>query len=104
MTDLPTDAALLDALRTVVDPEVGMNIVDLGLIYGIERGTDMLTLRMTLTSPGCPMGPMIVDEVHAALADALPEGSAVEVELVWEPPWTPERMSGRARLTLGWQD
>ncbi|MBI5720557.1 MAG: metal-sulfur cluster assembly factor [Burkholderiales bacterium] len=107
----PTEERVLDALRTVVDPEVGMNIVDLGLVYGVEIGaagagpgsiTAVVKVSMTMTSAACPMADLIVDQVHEALAAALPRACAVEVEMVWEPPWTPERMSGLAREQFGW--
>jgi len=92
-----------DALRGVTDPEAGMNIVDLGLVYGIEISEQQgVTVQMTMTSAACPMAEMIVDEVQAAVAAALPAGTPIEVELVWDPPWTPERMSGLAREQFGW--
>ena len=92
-----------DILRRVVDPEVGMNIVDLGLVYGVEVQPAGVTVTMTMTSPACPMGEIIVDEVRAELAAALPAGSAIQVALVWEPPWTPARMSARSKAHFGWQ-
>lgn len=91
-----------DALRQVMDPEAGMNIVDLGLVYEIEAGASRVQVRMTMTSAACPMADMIVDDVHAALERTLPPGTPVEVELVWDPPWTPDRMSGLAREHFGW--
>jgi metal-sulfur cluster biosynthetic enzyme len=93
-----------EALRAVIDPEAGMNIVDLGLVYGIQVGDDgAVTLQLTMTSAACPMADMIVDNVHDALAGALGAGVPVTVELVWEPPWTPERMSDFARAHFGWR-
>lgn len=109
-----SEDAVRDALREVIDPEAGMNIVDLGLVYGIElaergergdrgdRGGRAVKVLLTMTSAACPMVDMIAGEVHAALAAALPADTAVEVELVWDPPWTPERMSGLAREQFGW--
>ncbi len=90
------------ALRNVYDPEIPMNIVDLGLIYGIERGpSGELTIRMTMTSPGCPAVEELVHEVEtqARSASAAP---AVKVEIVWEPPWGPERMTDFARRQFGY--
>jgi metal-sulfur cluster biosynthetic enzyme len=91
-----------DALRQVLDPEAGMNIVDLGLVYGIDTAAQAVKVQLTMTSAACPMADMIVDEVHAALEGALPAGTEVEVEMVWDPPWTPERMSDFAREHFGW--
>lgn len=89
------------ALRAVKDPELGLNIIDIGLVYDVavdEEGKAHVT--MTLTSPGCPAGTEIMDDVRQTLADL--EGiSAVEVELVWEPYWTPDRMDPRVRAFLG---
>ncbi|MEP7281507.1 MAG: metal-sulfur cluster assembly factor [Rubrivivax sp.] len=92
-----------DGLSRVMDPEAGMNIVDLGLVYGIEVTPEGVHVLMTMTSAACPMAEMIVDDVHAQLATALPPDTPVEVELVWDPPWTPERMSEVARSVFGWQ-
>ena len=91
-----------EALKLVEDPEAGMNIVDLGLVYGIACDAGRIHVQMTMTSPACPVGPYLMDEAAAAIRAAAPEGIDVEVELVWEPPWTPERMSEDARLALGW--
>jgi metal-sulfur cluster biosynthetic enzyme len=96
------DDGVRDALRNVMDPEAGMNIVDLGLVYGIQAGPECVHVQLTMTSAACPMADMIVDEVHAAIADLVPAGTRVDVELVWDPPWTPERMSGLAREHFGW--
>jgi metal-sulfur cluster biosynthetic enzyme len=92
-----------DALRAVTDPEAGMNIVDLGLVYGIEIGDDGgVKLQLTMTSAAFPTADMIVDNVRDALAGALGADTPVAVELVWDPPWTPERMSDLAREQFGW--
>ncbi|QKV57985.1 MAG: metal-sulfur cluster assembly factor [Dechloromonas sp.] len=88
-------------LRQVIDPEVGANIVDMGLVYEIEVGADGILIRMTMTSPACPMGEMILDDVRAVLADKLPAWPA-DVALVWEPPWNPSMMSARTRENFGW--
>ncbi|HUN69808.1 MAG TPA: metal-sulfur cluster assembly factor [Burkholderiales bacterium] len=94
---------LLDALRAVNDPEAGMNIVDLGLVYGVEVSPPVATVRMTMTSPACPLGDYLTDAVRDALRARFPELEEVKVELVWDPPWTPERMSGEARDFFGWK-
>jgi len=93
-----------DALRAVLDPEAGMNIVDLGLVYGIEApdADGGVTVQLTMTSAACPMAEVIVDHAHDALTGALGIDTPVTVELVWEPPWTPERMSDLAREHFGW--
>ncbi|MFO1379621.1 MAG: metal-sulfur cluster assembly factor [Chitinivorax sp.] len=93
--------AIRTILRQVIDPEVGINIVDMGLIYRIESSPQQLLIEMTMTSPACPMGELIEDEARAALAAALPQHT-VELRLVWEPPWEPSMMSESAREHFGW--
>ena len=93
-----------ERLKAVYDPEIGINVVDLGLIYGIdleERDgkTDVL-ITMTLTSMGCPLGPILVEEINQALGD-LPNLGEIDVNLVWSPPWTPDMMSEEAKEELG---
>ena len=93
-------AQILESLKTVYDPEIPVNIVDLGLIYGVVLdGQGAVQLTMTLTAPGCPVAGMIVDHVKAKVA-ATPGVSAVKVELVWDPPWCQDRMSESAKLAL----
>ncbi len=92
------------ALRAVKDPELNLNIIDIGLVYDVEitdtpEGAEV-HIRQTLTSPGCPSGPEIMDDVKRTVQDL--EGvKSVEVELVWEPYWTPEKMDPRLRAFLG---
>jgi metal-sulfur cluster biosynthetic enzyme len=93
-----------DALRKVVDPEVGANIVDLGLVYRIELSGRQLLVEMTMTSPACPMGDLIVDDAHAELDRVLPPDVSVNLQVVWEPPWNPSMMSEQCRRRLGWTD
>lgn|SRR5574341_1498712 len=90
------------ALRTVEDPEAGMNVLDLGLVYGIEVAPGSVRVEMTMTSPACPAAPYLVDEAAAAIRAVAPEGTDVDVRLVWDPPWTPDRMSADARTRFGW--
>jgi len=90
------------ALKTVEDPEAGMSIVDLGLVYGIRLATGKVQVDMTMTSPACPVATYIVDESAAAIRAVAPEGTDVQVDLVWEPPWTPDRMSPEAQGRFGW--
>ena len=93
-----------DQLKTCYDPEIPVDIVELGLIYdlNIENGKDgkAITVKMTLTAPGCGMGPVIADEVERKIS-GLEDVSAVSVELVWEPMWTRDMMSEAAQLELG---
>ena len=97
----PTPDAVRKALRAVKDPELNLNIIDIGLVYDIEVSeAGEVHVRMTLTSPGCPAGTEIIDEVKNVAGDM--EGvQAVEVELVWEPYWTPDKMDPRVRAFLG---
>ena len=99
---LPDIDALREILRQVVDPELGANIVDLGLIYRIEPTPDRVLVEMTMTSPACPMGDMIMEDVNSTLAAALPKNCRPEVRLVWEPPWDPSMMSERVKAHFGW--
>jgi metal-sulfur cluster biosynthetic enzyme len=88
-------------LRNVKDPELGLNVVDIGLIYDITvSDAGDVHITMSLTSPGCPSGPEIMGDVKSVVAD-LDGVNSVEVELVWEPYWTPERMDPRVRAFLG---
>lgn len=99
---MPTEEAVRAALRGVIDPEVGMNVVDLGLIYGIEIGSRSVRVAMTMTTPACPMGSMITEDAREAIRDIAPEGADVVVDLVWDPPWSSERMSENAKRHFGW--
>jgi metal-sulfur cluster biosynthetic enzyme len=96
------DALIRGALSEVYDPEIGIDIMSLGLIYGWELDDEgVLNIEMTLTTPYCPMGPMIQTQTHAVLAD-IPGVEDVRINLVWSPPWDPRTMaSEEARLTLG---
>jgi len=98
----PDVDAIRNALRQVIDPEAGMNIVDLGLVYGIEVAADAVIVEMTMTSPACPMGDMITADVEAALEELLPASLSSDVRLVWSPPWDPSLMSEEARRRFGW--
>lgn len=92
---------ILEGLKNVYDPEIGVNIVDLGLVYDADIAEDGdVLVTMTLTSLGCPLGPVIVQEVNNALKD-LPGIGETDVKLVWSPPWSPELMSEEAKDELG---
>jgi metal-sulfur cluster biosynthetic enzyme len=96
------EADVKRALQGVEDPEAGMSVVDLGLVYAIALEPGRVRVEMTMTSPACPAAPYLVDEAAAAIRAVAPEGVDVHVDLVWEPPWTPERMSAEARSKFGW--
>ena len=88
------------ALRRVKDPELNLNIIDLGLVYGINVEGNDVSIDMSLTSPGCPSGPEIMGDAEQELK-AVPGIGNVAVNLVWSPPWTPERIEPRVRAYLG---
>jgi len=96
------DKQVLAALKTVNDPEIGTNIVDLGLVYRAERSAEGIEVELTLTAPSCPLSETIVEEARAALQTKFPDVRTIHVELVWDPPWTPDRMSAAARRQFGW--
>ena len=89
-----------EALRQVIDPELDCNIVDLGLIYGIQILGTKVSVAMTLTTPGCPMHESIAMGVQSAILN-LDSVEEVEVDLVWDPPWTPAKMSEEGRVRMG---
>ena len=90
------------ALMSVEDPEAGMSVVDLGLVYAIALQPGKVSVDMTMTSPACPASEYIVDEAAAAIRAVVPEGTDVDVRLVWDPPWTPDLMSAEAKGRFGW--
>lgn len=92
---------VIDAIKECYDPEIPVNIWELGLIYEVNVGDDpVVNIKMTLTAPGCPAARSLPIEVHERVAQ-IPEISDVQVEVVWDPPWTPEMMSQEAKLELG---
>ncbi len=95
-----TEENVMNTLRSVIDPEIGLNIVDLGLVYDIIIEEAMITVTMTLTTPGCPMHSSITGWVENQVKSLEP-GYEVFVNLVWEPAWTPEKMSDEAKQSLG---
>ena len=101
MTTVPDQETILTALKTVKDPELGVNIVDLGLVYTVHAHDDTIDVEMTLTSPACPAGPEIIHNSTKAL-EGLEGVRKANVKLVLSPPWTPERMSERARRMMQW--
>jgi metal-sulfur cluster biosynthetic enzyme len=99
--DGDTRAAVFEALKNVYDPELGLNIVDLGLVYEVEVHDDgVVDIRYSLTTMGCPIGPMIEDQMRSFLR-GVPGVEEVRPEFVLRPPWTPEMMSDEAKAALG---
>jgi FeS assembly SUF system protein len=96
----PTEAAVIDAICTVYDPEIPVNIYELGLIYAVEIAEDgAVKVEMTLTAPGCPSAQELPELVREAVL-TVPGVMSVDVETVWDPPWNPSRMTEEARLSL----
>jgi metal-sulfur cluster biosynthetic enzyme len=91
-----------NALRSVLDPEIGVNIVDLGLIYQAGIEDQDIWIEMTMTTPTCPLHSVIERNIIKTLETKFPEAERIKVELVWDPPWKPEMMSQNARQVLGW--
>jgi metal-sulfur cluster biosynthetic enzyme len=92
---------ILSALKTVIDPELGINIVDLGLVYDVVRNADRIDIALTMTTPACPLGEMMSEEIKMVLRSQFPDITDVRVDLVWDPPWSPELMSEESRRQLG---
>lgn len=97
---LPTELDLIEALKQVVDPELMVNIVDLGLVYSVNQNEGKVTVQMTLTSPACPAGPQIVQQAKMAL-ERLNGVTEAVITLTMSPPWTPDRMTDDAKDQLG---
>lgn len=98
-----TKEEVIKALRKVYDPEIPINVVDLGLIYDVKIEDNNVNIKMTMTAPGCPLDFLLVDMVKEAIKEEIPSVKEVNVELVWDPPWTPERMSEEAKRLLGFK-
>ena len=91
----------MEALKKVEDPELGMDIVDLGLVYDVEVADANVKVIHSLTSMGCPAGPMIQEDIANTVKATFPDVENVELELTWDPPWTPDLMSEDAKFILG---
>ncbi|WP_020007784.1 metal-sulfur cluster assembly factor [Salinicoccus albus] len=99
--DKEMEESMLGALENVIDPELGIDIVNLGLVYGVNLDDEgNAGVEMTLTSMGCPLGPQIVEQVETALGE-LPEVEETQVNIVWDPPWGKDKMSRYAKIALG---
>ncbi|WP_047552200.1 metal-sulfur cluster assembly factor [Methylotenera sp. G11] len=90
------------ALQTVIDPEIGENLIDLGLVYGIQIHGHTATVTFTMTSYACPMSEMVIENIEDAVSKALSEGMALDLHLVWDPAWEPAMMCEQAKQRLGW--
>ncbi len=99
---VPDASAVWDALRTVLDPEVGENVVDLGLVYRVDCAPARVQVDLTMTTPACPAAGSIADDAQDAIRRDCPEAREVNVAVVFDPPWTPERMSEQTRQRFGW--
>ena len=97
-----TEEMVLTAIKAVIDPELGLNIVDLGLIYSVDIEEDgRIAITMTLTTPGCPLHASFAQEIERVLWQSIPDLTGVQVELVWDPPWNPVMISPEGRTLLG---
>ena len=99
----PTPADILAVLRQVIDPELGMNIVDLGLVYKADVLSGDVHVVLTMTTPSCPLGESICEDARAAIRRHVRAARSVTIDLVREPPWQPSMMSDAARERLGWK-
>jgi len=99
---MPTKEQVLDILKNVYDPEIMINIVDLGLVYNIEFENETVLIDLTLTSPGCPVSDLIESEAISRVKQ-LNDVKEVKVKFVWDPPWEPSKMSDEAKLELGYE-
>ena len=96
----PAEPDVMDALANVIDPELGLDFVELGLIYGVEVNEGNVHVTFTLTTPGCPIGPQVTEQIEEFVGEL--EGvKSVSSEMVFTPPWSPERMSEDAKFALG---
>jgi len=97
---MATESDIREALRQVLDPEVGINIVDLGLVYRIEIEGTRARIVMTMTSPACPLVDYLKELVTSAISEQVPSVTDIQIVIEWEPPWDPEMMSDQARRQL----
>lgn len=99
-----TREQIRETLKEILDPEVGINIVDLGLVYQIELRPEELYIQITMTSPTCPLSGVITQNMDQVLRKTFPDLGEMTIELVWDPPWSPELMSDTAKKQLGWSN
>lgn len=97
---MPTTEEVMDTLKKVYDPEIGIDIVSLGLVYDVKVENEKVTVKMTMTTPGCPLILPIINAAKSAI-ESLESVKEADVQLVWDPPWTPDMMSPEAKKLLG---
>ena len=97
------EESIRTALKSVLDPEVGVNIVDLGLVYEVSIRPEEVYIQLTMTSPACPLHGVITRDMDKAVRQAYPDLGEMTIELVWDPPWSPDLMSAAAKKQLGWK-
>lgn len=97
-----TEEQIRETLKGILDPEVGVNIVDLGLVYQIELRPEEVYIQITMTSPTCPLHTVITNNKDKVPRKAFPDLGKMTIELVWDPPWSPDFMSEAAKQQLGW--
>ncbi len=90
------------ALQTVIDPEIGENLIDLGLIYDINVNNGIARITFTMTSYACPMSEIVIEDIHETVSKVLNNGEELDLDLVWEPAWEPSMMNAEAKARLGW--
>ena len=99
-----TEEKIRETLKEILDPEIGLNIVDLGLVYQIELRPEELYIQITMTSPTCPLSGVITRNMDQVLRKTFPNLGEMTIELVWDPAWSPELMSDTAKKQLGWSN
>lgn len=95
------DPSICDSLRAVLDPEIGLNLVDLGLVYQARRSDEEIDVRLTLTSRACPLSEMVLEEARQQLVQSFPNVPRVNLKLVWDPPWSPDLITDSGYAALG---
>ncbi len=95
--------AVMEAMHSVIDPELGVNVVDLGLVYSAEAAGGEVRIVMTMTTPACPLHSYIRESAERALRKRFADLRSVTIDIVWDPPWSPAMMSAEAKKQLGWE-
>lgn len=101
MSESSLKEQIQSVLRGVIDPELGVNVIDLGLVYELKIQDNHITVVMTMTSPACPLSAYLSESIRKTLVHSVPGINSAEVEFVWDPPWSPEKMTAEARRLLG---
>ncbi len=99
--DTHLDPEIRDALQDVLDPEIGLSVIDLGLVYRAARGADGIAVDLTLTTRACPLGELIAEQARACLESRFGDGGRIDVRLVWDPLWSPDFITDKGRAQLG---